>query len=127
MKYTLDKAFRDSLKKWEIIAEGGGRWDASVFPESIRRLRNYCGLCQYFGTSVENDNCVGDGKTCPLVLRKRIRCGDMTHPYSNWVFNKTEENARKVYNLIKKKYEIYLDESKRNKSKGGTPAHAGTT
>lgn len=92
----------ECLDMWDWVRkqpDGTTKEDwASEFPEKAVRLDedNLCFACKE--DSMFKDFC----KSCPVTWNDDdVLCGNDKSPFEIWIYNKTSQNADKVYQTIK--------------------------
>lgn len=94
MELTKEKALELSIFKWEIIIQNNGQYNEKVFAHpKLKKFPFGCALCGKY----LNNSCEG----CPFVIEGN-NCGDLDHPYDNWLNDPTKENAQIILDELKK-------------------------
>lgn len=98
IKDIKKKYFRIMVQKWTALSKRDfkNKVEAYKFIEnnypSTEKLRGNCYYCELFDIA---NFC----KNCPLNING-LTCKNETHPYNNWLYNTTKENAKIVLDLI---------------------------
>lgn len=83
-----------SIKKWEFLVENPGRFMSIT--SAIPELEEFTGDCPYCDMYFSYFAC----EECPVKVDK-LNCLDDNHPFSQYIYNPTSENAQKVLDIIK--------------------------
>ncbi len=106
---TKKEAKELCILKWEYIVENNGSSKGLIkkYPQ-LKKLNYGCAYCDKYITG-ETFSLLHCAK-CPIRPKvddyhdiEYVGCSQYGHPYSNWSYNNTKENAQLVLDLIKER------------------------
>jgi len=96
---TLKEVYDLSIRKWEFLIENPEKEEEIEEMEEFKNLQANCGYCEYY-----REQRHGGCWKCPLGNKhdgsEAPHCIFPGHTYNKWKQNQTEENAKKVLDLI---------------------------